>query len=273
MDPNNQQYYDLGAPAPAPAPWFRRRDVLVRLGIGVGSVVVVVLVVLYIYRVVTFNAADEAKETATQALLSEAEARCADADDPEACMDEARTDTAEATGSSLACKGLEGQELKNCAQLIAIDEADIEACAVIDDDADRTDCEDAATLMKAETDGDYALCASIISSDLKTSCEDQLTGVVIAAGECETYGISAAKCSFQADLDAVVMAGNPTACTSFVGDDRVACESAFASADADGDGLSRLEEYQLGTSDDTADTDGDGYTDGQEVASGHDPLR
>ena len=47
----------------------------------------------------------------------------------------------------------------------------------------------------------------------------------------------------------------------------------FSSLDQDADGLSLLEEYKLGTSDTNADTDGDGYTDSQEVASGHDPLK
>lgn len=43
--------------------------------------------------------------------------------------------------------------------------------------------------------------------------------------------------------------------------------------DADGDGLSRKEENQLGTDPRKADTDGDGINDGDEVAQGTDPLR
>ena len=35
VDPNNQQYYDLGAPAPAPAPWYKQRQVQQKLFIGV----------------------------------------------------------------------------------------------------------------------------------------------------------------------------------------------------------------------------------------------
>jgi len=42
--------------------------------------------------------------------------------------------------------------------------------------------------------------------------------------------------------------------------------------DTDGDGLTDVEEVNLGTDVDTADTDGDGYNDGVEVRAGTDPL-
>ena len=49
--------------------------------------------------------------------------------------------------------------------------------------------------------------------------------------------------------------------------------AADASEDADGDGLTNLEESRLGTDPTRADTDGDGISDGDEVAGGTNPLR
>lgn len=49
-------------------------------------------------------------------------------------------------------------------------------------------------------------------------------------------------------------------------------DPADALLDGDGDGLTNLQEYALGTDPTRADTDGDGVSDGQEVADGSDPL-
>ena len=49
-------------------------------------------------------------------------------------------------------------------------------------------------------------------------------------------------------------------------------DSSRAEDDADGDGLTNLQEFQLGTDPLSADTDGDGMPDGWEIAHGLDPL-
>lgn len=49
-------------------------------------------------------------------------------------------------------------------------------------------------------------------------------------------------------------------------------DPADAAADLDADGLSNLEEFLHGTDIDNPDSDGDGVSDGQEVANGRNPL-
>jgi len=53
----------------------------------------------------------------------------------------------------------------------------------------------------------------------------------------------------------------------------VTATAAWLSLDSDEDGLTNLQELQLGTLPDNPDTDGDGLLDGEEVARGTDPLR
>ena len=43
-------------------------------------------------------------------------------------------------------------------------------------------------------------------------------------------------------------------------------------SDNDNDGLDFLQEHTYGTDPDSADTDGDGYKDGEEVESGYNPI-
>lgn len=47
----------------------------------------------------------------------------------------------------------------------------------------------------------------------------------------------------------------------------------LAGDDKDNDGLTNTEEEQYGTMPDNPDTDGDGYSDGQEISAGYDPLK
>jgi hypothetical protein len=49
-------------------------------------------------------------------------------------------------------------------------------------------------------------------------------------------------------------------------------DPADATTDLDKDGLSNLDEYKFGSDPTKADTDGDGYSDGQEVSSGYNPA-
>lgn len=272
IDPNNQNYFSLDEQAPAVLPWWKVRKNQMRMLAVVGIVVGVGVVGYYGYQTYSLTHVDVAKVDQANAIITNAVASCATDKDPKACEDRARADAARSTGQSSVCSELSGAKLKNCVTLIAMDSGDRDICVLLSG-AEQAVCEDEAMFAAATKAKDYGACSSISDATVKASCQAQLVSVVIAADECAKYGIDDAVCGFSARLDAAIAGGNPSGCAQFSGDQMGTCEDMFSSLDQDADGLSLLEEYKLGTSDTKADTDGDGYTDSQEVASGHDPLK
>ena len=272
IDPNNQNYFSLDEQTPVVLPWWKVRKNQMRMLAVVGIMVGVGVVGYYGYQTYSLTHVDVAKVDQANTIITNAVASCATDKDPKACEDRARADAARSTGQSSVCKGLTERELANCVALIAMDTGDKDICAQLSGE-DQSVCEDSAMLVAAKKAKDYGACSSISNAEVKVSCQDQLVAVVVAAGECAKYGIEETICGFSAKVDAVVASGNPAGCEQFSGEQQAGCEDMFSSLDQDADGLSLLEEYKLGTSDTKADTDGDGYTDSQEVASGHDPLK
>lgn len=271
IDPNNQNYFSLDEQTPVVLPWWKVRKNQMRMLAVVGIMVGVGVVGYYGYQTYSLTHVDVAKVDQANTIITNAVASCAAEKDPKACEDQARADAARMTGQASVCSGLDDGPLMDCITLIAMDDADPSLCSVLSG-SDETTCVDAATLRKAKKDGDYGLCADIQNEEKKVACQTQLVKVVIENNECQKYGISEATCDYPAALAAVVASGDPSGCNQFEGSES-GCEDMFSSLDQDRDGLSLLEEYKLGTSDTKADTDGDGYTDSQEVASGHDPLK
>lgn len=272
IDPNNQNYFSLDEQTPVALPWWKARKNQVRMLAVFGIVVGIGMVGYYGYQTYTLTHVDVAKLDQANTIITNGVASCATDTDPQACEDRVRADAARSTGQSSVCEGLAERELTNCVSLIAIDTADSAVCDRLSG-ADQTTCEDAATLVAAKNAKDYGACSLISNAEMKVACQDQLVSVVIAAGECTKYSIAESVCEFPESLDMVVASGSPSGCLQFTDEQRAGCEDMFSSLDQDQDGLSLLEEYKLGTSDVKADTDGDGYTDSQEVASGHDPLK
>lgn len=272
LDPNNQNYFSLGEePVVVPLPWWKVRRFQVQLGVITALVLGAGLVGYYAYQAYTLTVVNVDAVNQAKMIINSAATACAEEDDVAACEARVRADAARTTGETSVCKGLDDAELQNCVSLIANDAADPSLCAMLSGDAEVV-CSDGATLVAARETRSYGRCADIVDVALRTGCEKQLLGAVIANGECETYGIDSATCDFPARLNTVVANGIVSGCEQFADEQRSTCLDVFSSVDQDGDGLTLLEESELGTSDTNADTDGDGYTDREEVASGNDPL-
>jgi hypothetical protein len=272
LDPNNQNYFSLGEQPVAPLPWWKVRRYQVQLAV-IAAVAVGIGVVGY-YGYQTYSLTHVNVEALNQAntIIDAAVVACADEEDPAACEAAARSDAARATGEVSVCDGLIDAEYKTCVTLIAQDSADPEVCTVLSGD-EETACADSSTLLAARAAEDYGMCETIENAEIKAACQNQLLDAVIADGECATYGIPDDVCGYPAVLAAIIAVGDPVGCLEVPSDKRDGCNDVFTSLDQDRDGLTLLAEFQLGTSDTKADTDGDGYTDSQEVESGHDPLK
>jgi hypothetical protein len=246
---------------PPPPPWYKRRQVVVFAACLILAALVLGLVAVFAANIFKSNrlAKQEAEDKAKQVEQ----------------MIESGTSQSEAARQAAfveGCKGLSGEAYTNCVSLIAFDSGNSAVCTNLSG-ADKTACEDGATLVKAKAGKDYKACDAITDEILRNSCQAALRTQAAAADDCAGYGVPLEYCDTQKAIEAAIASGNPASCDALAEDARGICADLFTSIDADKDGLSLAEEYQIGTSDQKADTDGDGYTDGEEVISGHDPLK
>ncbi len=272
IDPNNQNYFSLDEQTPVVLPWWRVRKHQMRMLAGFGIMVGIGVIGYYAWQTYSLTHVDVAKVEQANTIIANAVASCAGDADPEACENTARSDAARATGQASVCSALVGEELVNCVSLIALDAESAAACAQLSG-ADEVQCTDNATLLAARKAKNYSMCSSITDAAIRASCQSQLLSAVVAAGECAKYGVSDDECSFSKRIQSVIAAGKPDGCAQFSGEQAASCADIFVSLDQDKDGLNLFDEAVLGTSDVNADTDGDGYTDGEEVESKHDPLK
>jgi hypothetical protein len=272
LDPNNQNYFSLGEQPVAPLPWWKVRKFQARLAGIAGVIVGVGVVGYYGYQTYTLTHVNVDALKQAETILSAAAQICADEKDPVACEAAARADAARETGEASVCEGLVESEYVNCVKLIAQDSRDADVCRSLSGD-DEVACADSATLFAAQDASNYGMCEAIVDADMRASCQSQLLKTVIQDGECAKYGIADDVCGYPEKLAAIIATGDPLGCFSLPSEKQDGCSDMFSSLDQDRDGLTLLTESKLGTSDTSADTDGDGYTDSQEVASGNDPLK
>ncbi len=271
MDSSQPQYFTPGLPPEPPKKWWAvRRHQLYLVLAGVG---LLVLVLVIIFIVNSIKSATPSKTTVNvKNQIDQAVAACSGAADPAACATRAQSELARQAATPSACKGLADAAYTNCVNLIARDTKDIKTCDALSGD-DKVSCQDSLVFLAATGTQDYNLCSTLHDATRQASCHAQILPSILAAGTCSTYGIPADQCDQQTALNAVVAKGDPAGCDTLTGDFVGNCHDIFTSIDADHDGLSLAEEFTYGTSDQKADTDGDGYDDGVEVANGHDPLK
>ena len=256
---------------PAPkTPWYRQPKNLRLAGIIGGGVLVLIFAGVLLWNIVASRTSGP--RSALEAAQNEVAQRQADCEEgDQACKTQAQTEVARASGEAKACEGLDEKNKTNCVSLIAREKKDAKVCDELGGE-DKTSCKDGVLLLVAQDGGTMAACDAITSMSLKASCQAEVKYRARAEGKCAELGVNENECDIAAKLEAIYAATDMDACLELAADDRDECLEYFTTFDIDEDGLRADEESTAGTSDRNADTDGDGYTDKEEIDSGHDPL-
>jgi hypothetical protein len=235
------QFYTVSPqPTPPSSPKIKPRVILMVLG-GV--------MVLGLIGVAVFNVW-QSRPAAIMARQAAAELAARTASCPEgdaSCVATAQTVVAQGMGRASYCDGLEPSAYTTCVTRIAKDQHKPATCDVLTG-SDLDVCRDLAVYALADFERSLKVCDQAATEAGRQACQNNIKSLAIATLECEAYGVEQVLCETQGALEAVVAAGQPEGCAT-LGDEaaRVDCLDIFTSTDADGDGLSLMQEYEIGT--------------------------
>ncbi|MCG3772527.1 MAG: hypothetical protein JW384_03741 [Nitrosomonadaceae bacterium] len=264
QDFQNYQYYDP-SPIPPSDPWWKHKRVWQSLGLIVLGVLALVFSAVAAQNVLKnrkIAKQDVDLMSQVDAIQSQLGAGCEAGDT--LCLELARADAARRLGLVEACQVLVGEGLIDCVSLIAIDKADPLVCDVLSG-PERAACADTPYLLQAQAELSLTKCDAITATTTRAACETQVEAALVAAGKCAEAGIDEAVCAQAEQLAEAVASGSPEACGALNESEAYACKQAQDQADMDNDDLVALDERAFGTTDNVADTDADGLTDGDEV--------
>lgn len=234
----------------------------------------------------------------TQVLLDSITASlesCDDAVNPDYCRQQIAQAQANATGEAVVCDVLTGDARDNCLWSVARERLNPEFCEGIAEVASSDICWDEMNQRLAAKNQDTVYCEQMRDEQKAIACERAITEKSVTTENCEEY-YTQEICGDRLTMETAVAAHNPDVCAVITDTLRLeGCLEAVGIGDRDMDGVDEEIERAHHTSDmdkDTdddglgdfeeifdyktdplnTDSDGDGYTDGQEVSGGYNPL-
>ncbi len=219
-------------------------------------------------------------QTITNAVESARDA-CSTALNSEKCEAQRISSSARSGGVAQLCETLDGSKRDACLFGVARETKDVELCQKIVDALVLQTCSDNISQKLALEADDAALCRDIIDEEKRSRCEQTLTPVDTTTVFYQT--VEEGKRKRDPSVCAVLSDDELDGCLDFVGpadldldglsaDEETLAGSSDASQDTDQDGLGDFDEVRVYlTNPSKADTDGDGFKDGQEVSSGYNP--
>lgn len=194
---------------------------------------------------------------------------CATDLNAEACRIAKAKDLAISSKKSDACDALKDADKDDCYWSVARVAKDLGLCTKITDKDISARCSKELSASAAFSASDIALCDKITDGEIKTNCQKVITStksLVCASTDTD--------CEFTRVLAAANQAEDADVCAVLDPKREAECRAQVLVNDPDHDDLDSTQEIVLYNTDPhKADTDGDGYSDGAEVHSGHDPLK
>ncbi len=261
-DLKSYNFYDIPSDTSTPEP---KKPIPWRLILWVSVGVLAVFVV----TILLMNAIRNAKPVASD--MDRAMSRIESCNGDEDCEANTISMLISGGGDAALCHLLEDEDFSDCITLRAIEQHDPDICLDIPK-SDRVSCLDEAYADAAHEFIDIAVCEQITDDDAQSNCGTSVARLIAQTGNCSLAGMWGSDCDDALSLSSIPFTRDPAICDAFFGQLFDECEDLLGSLDSDGDGLLLGEELELGTSDQSADTDGDGYDDLTEVNAGFDPL-
>lgn len=311
MEKNDQQFYELDASGqPVPQSSVRSEGDLssiapkveggwLRYAVVVLVLIVVALLAVWFLRTLMRDTGpvemtQEAYDGVYAQIKDELMA-CEDEDDVARCQDRIWTAKARELQDAAVCLQASESFAEDCVSGIAFDLLNDDLCDLLKGEAFES-CWDSVIYQRVINDRYYPGCDVFFDRSLTPRCHRTIESEVARTGSCGEVGIDPVLCDDEIWLQQAIDSGNYTACNWLATQNGIEnCRELFhvldddedgltlydedvagtsdGSADTDGDGLSDFEEVNVhGTDPTNADTDGDGYNDLTEIESGFDPL-
>ena len=181
--------------------------------------------------------------------------------------------------SASACAAMENQDnISLCLFNLAQANLKEEFCVLIANQEGQTQCQEQIIFSRARQTKDPSWCAHL-EADKQKQCQSLVIAPMSDPQECEIFADTEAKmeCQSAKIYQQAMSANDQKLCLDIPWSwQKANCLADFlkidVNSDQDNDGLKYYEEIQYGTDPDKADTDGDAYTDQEEINGGFNPL-
>jgi hypothetical protein len=236
-----------------------------------GGVLVAVFLVIGVVRFISGRNETILQTKQVEDQRAVIEQTCESSVNKEKCVQQQTQKLASQTGNVLFCEGLKDKNFDACAWELGVDNKDVSICESISNDEWKTLCSDSVKYTLAVDAQDVKLCDKIQNENKRSGCHSGLEPVT--AENCVSLGKEKSYCIFLNVVKEANQKQDSRVCDKLTGEEQIElCKDELLLVDdPDFDDLDSTQEKSYGTDPYKADTDGDGYGDGEEVSAGYNP--